>query len=282
MKSTRRSVQRTQNTRTRRSPRTFIDKIEENKICEIKNNTDRVSCGVYHFDCEKMQDEEYIRRLAKIATNQRKYFYEIFPWKMRCKERWKMFIALRMNETTRNVIICGWCSVRYEELSRDVKAAYIVEVSVRRKKETGKVDEDYKGMGISLLREIIEYTRSHGVSMIYLVPSNEAVKEVYISRLGMSEVPETSYLVKSISEEVSIQRMNDIITHKRNKEIEQESEMYEEGLRDLNENIRERFVKKVESLKMSLDDKIAVLGEIVTMIDDVEEEEIIDYINELE
>lgn len=157
-----------------------------------------------------------------------------------------------------------------------------MEVSVRRKKETGKVDEDYKGMGISLLREIIEYTRSHGVSMIYLVPSNEAVKEVYISRLGMSEVPETSYLVKSISEDVSIQRMNDIITQKRNKEIEQESEMYEEGLRDLNENIRERFVKKVESLKMSLDDKIAVLGEIVTMIDDVEEEEIIDYINELE
>lgn len=272
---------------TQRIPRTtFIEKIEPYKICNITNSTDRVSCGIYCFDCERMEENEYVTRIAKIAKSQKDYFYEIFPWKMKCKERWKMFIALRVDETTQKIIICAWCSVRYEELPRPerdsgIKTAYIVEVSVRRKKKTGEVDEDYKGMGIKILKEIMERSE---VSMVYLVPSNEAVKNLYMSRLGMSEVPNTSYLVKSMSPDVTIPVMNEIITLKRQREIEQETQIYNQGLQELDETIRQVFIQKVDALQMELDDKIAVLGEIAMMMEEQEvtNDEIIDYINELD
>lgn len=197
-----------------------------------------------------------------------------------------MFIALRVDEITQKIIICAWCSVRYEELPRPerdsgIKTAYIVEVSVRRKKKTGEVDEDYKGMGIKILKEIMERSE---VSMVYLVPSNEAVKNLYMSRLGMSEVPNTSYLVKSMSPDVTIQVMNEIITLKRQREIEQETQIYNQGLQELDETIRQVFIQKVDALQMELDDKIAVLGEIAMMMEEQEvtNDEIIDYINELD
>lgn len=298
MKRTQRVKQRKRGG-TQRIPRTtFIEKIEPYRICNITNSTDSVSCGIYCFDCERMKDNEYVTRIAKIAKSQKDYFYEIFPWKMKCKERWKMFIALRVDEITQQIIICAWCSVRYEELPRPerdsgrsytvgeerdsgIKTAYIVEVSVRRKKKTGEVDEDYKGMGIKILKEIMERSE---VSMVYLVPSNEAVKNLYMSRLGMSEVPNTSYLVTSMSPDVTIPVMNEIITLKRQREIEQETQIYNQGLQELDETIRQVFIQKVDALQMELDDKIAVLGEIAMMMEEQEvtNDEIIDYINELD
>jgi hypothetical protein len=286
MKRTQRVKQRKRGG-TQRIPRTtFIEKIEPYKICNITNSTDRVSCGIYCFDCERMEENEYVTRIAKIAKSQKDYFYEIFPWKMKCKVGWKMFIALRVDERTQKIIICAWCSVRYEELPRPeresgIKTAYIVEVSVRRKKKTGEVDEDYKGMGIKILKEIME---SSEVSMVYLVPSNEAVKNLYMSRLGMNEVPNTSYLVKSMSPDVTIQVMKEIITLKRQNEIEQETQIYNQGLQELDETIRQVFIQKIDALQMELDDKIAVLGEIAMMMEgqEVTNDEIIDYINELD
>ena len=57
-------------------------------------------------------------------------------------------------------------------------------------------------------------------------------------------------------------------------------ELFEEELHKLPEDIRARFTKNAES--MELDDKIAVLGEIAIMLDEnVSDEEIIEYINDL-
>jgi hypothetical protein len=160
------------------------------------------------------------------------------------------------------------------------KTAYIVEISVRRKKAEGMVDENYRGMGIELLKNIIEYSRTQHVSMLYLVPSNEHVKQLYMSSLNMSEVHATSYLVKSLSDAVTVPIMIDIIGLKRSNEIAEEARLFEEELLILPDNIQALFTKKTES--MQLDDKIAILGEIAIMIDeDVSEDEIIEYIDEL-
>lgn len=284
MKRTRRSVT------VRRSRKTFLEKLEGHKICEIRNKREDIRCEVYHFECDKAEDNELVRRITKVAVKQRRYFYEIYPWKTRCKERWHMYIAMRKDDRTGEIVICAWCSVRNEELEKEdgerKKAGYIVEVSVRRKKEDGGVDEKYKGMGIELLRKIFEYSKERGVRMMYLVPSNEVVKGLYMSSLGMSEVEGTSYLVKSTSsssssseDAESIETMREIIRVKRRKEIEKEEELYEEGLRELSERIRARFIEKVDERNMSLDDKTALLGEIAMMVDDTDEDEIIEYID---
>ena len=272
----------------------FIEKLQPYRVCDIANVGRKsklqaeTSCGVYHFDCNVPVQNELITRFTKIATKQRGFFYEIFPWKAKCKNNWQMFIALRQDHRTQNIVICAWCSVRFQDLLNPAdgvmhKTAYIVEVSVRRKKSEGTVDENYRGMGIELLKKIIEYSRdSQNVSMLYLVPSNEYVKQLYMmgDGLNMSEVPGTSYLVKSLSGAVSVQTMNEIIGHKRSTEIAEEIELFEEELHKLPEDIRERFTKKTES--MQLDDKIAVLGEIAIMMDEnVSDEEINEYIDNL-
>jgi len=272
----------------------FIEKLQPYRVCDIANVGRKsklqaeTSCGVYHFDCNVPVQNELITRFTNIATKQRGFFYEIFPWKAKCKDNWQMFIALRQDVRTQNLIICAWCSVRFQDLLNPAdgvmcKTAYIVEVSVRRKKSEGTVDENYRGMGIELLKKIIEYSRdSQNVSMLYLVPSNDYVKQLYMmgDGLNMSEVPGTSYLVKSLSGAVSVQTMNEIIGHKRSTEIAEEIELFEEELHKLPEDIRGRFTKKTES--MQLDDKIAVLGEIAIMMDEnVSDEEINEYIDNL-
>jgi len=254
------------------------------KIHDITNKSEAVTCGVYHFDCNVPAQNELITRFTKIATKQRGFFYEIFPWKSKCKDNWHMFIALRQDVRTQNLVICAWCSVRYQDLpSADGvmhKTAYIVEVSVRRKKLEGMVDENYRGMGIKLLNEIIEYSKARHVSMLYLVPSNDAVKGLYMASLNMSEVPGTSYLVKSLSDAVPVPTMIEVIGLKRTNEIAEETMLYKESLSALPVHIREFFTKNTES--MELDDKIAVLGEIAIMLDkNVPDGEIIEYINDL-
>ena len=246
-----------------------------------------MSCGVYHFDCNVPVQHELITRFTNIATKQRHFFYEIFPWKAKCKQNWHMFIALRQDPRTQNIVICAWCSVRYQELPNPAdgmmhKTAYIVEVSVRRKKAEGTVDDNYRGMGIELLKKIIEYSRTQGVSMLYLVPSNEYVKRLYMSELGMSEVPDTSYLVKGLTDAVTVPMMNGIIGLKRLTEIAEETRLFAEELRRLPADIRKLFIEKTDAMELSLDDKIAILGEIAIMLEeDVREDEIIEYIDEL-
>jgi len=254
------------------------------KVCDISNKSQDVACGVYHFDCNNEMQKELIERFTKIATKQRHFFYEIFPWKSKCKENWHMFVAIRQDQRTQDLVICAWCSVRFQDLPATDgtmhKTAYIVEVSVRRKKTEGAVDEKYRGMGIKLLQKIIEYSSAHGVSMLYLVPSNETVKGLYMSSLQMSEVPETSYLVKSLSDAITVPQMIDVIGLKRANEIADEKRIFKDSLRTLPESIRMVFVKKTEA--MQLDDKVAVLGEIELMMDEgVSEEEVAEYMNEL-
>ncbi len=267
------------------SPRRFIDKMQAYKVCDIRNKSEDVACGVYHFDCNVPEQNELITRFTKIATKQRGFFYEIFPWKSKCKDNWHMFVALRPDPRTQDLIVCAWCSVRYADLPNPVdgvmhKTAYIVEVSVRRKKKEGMVDENYRGMGIKLLNEIIEYSRAQHVSMLYLVPSNETVKGLYMHSLVMSEVPGTSYLVKSLSDAVTVPMMNDIIGLKRSTEIAEETRFFKESLSALPANVRKLFIKKTDA--MELDDKVAILGEIELMMEEgVPEAEIIEYINEL-
>ena len=268
-----------------RSPRkSFIEQMQPHKVCDIANKSGDVSCGVYQFDCNAPVHNELITRFTKIATKQRHFFYEIFPWKSKCKKNWHMFIAMRQDPRTQDLVICAWCSVRYQDLpSTDGvmhKTAYIVEVSVRRKKAECTVDDNYRGMGIKLLHKIIEYSRTQGVSMLYLVPSNEHVKRLYMSDLSMSEVPGTSYLVKSVSHAATIPIMTDIIGLKRSTEIAEETTLFEEELRRLPDDIRARFTKKTEL--MQLDDKIAILGQIAIMMDeDVSEAEIHEFIDEI-
>jgi hypothetical protein len=116
--------------------------------------------------------------------------------------------------------------------------------------------------------------------MLYLVPSNDAVKGLYMASLNMSEVPGTSYLVKSLSDAVPVPTMIEIIGLKRTNEIAEETMLYKESLSALPVHIRAIFTKKTES--MGLDDKIAVLGEIAIMLDEnVPDEEINEYIDEL-
>lgn len=284
------SVKRSRPSKTKRTSRvsrkSFIEKMQPYKLCDIYNKREDVSCGVYHFDCNSPVQHELITRFTTIATKQRGFFYEIFPWKTKCKDNWHMFIALRQDPRTQNLVICAWCSVRYQELPTADgvmhKTAYIVEVSVRRKKLEGAVDENYRGMGIKLLDKIIEYSGSQGVSILYLVPSNETVKRLYMFSLNMSEVPGTSYLVKSLLGEVTVPIMNDIIGLKRATEIAEETRLFEEELERLPDHIQPLFIKKAEAMNLSLDDKIAILGEIAIMMDeDVDEEEIIEYIHEL-
>lgn len=280
-------MKRSRGVTLRRSRKTFEERLEGQKICEIRNKREDVRCDVYELDCEK--EEEEVRRIRKVAEKQRGYFYEIYPWKSRCKEGWKMYIAMRRDERSGELVICAWCSVRTEELEKGdgerINAGYIVEVSVRRKKKDGGVDEKYKGMGIELLKKIMERSKERGIRMMYLVPSNAIVKGVYMSSLGMSEVEGTSYLVKSVSssssseDAESIETMREIIRQKRRKEIEQEEEQYEEGLRELSERVRARLKEKVEEREMSLDDRTALLVEIAMMEDDADEDEIIEYID---
>ena len=249
---------------------------------DIANKSEEVSCGVYHFDCNVPVQNELITRFTKIATKQRGFFYEIFPWKSKCKDNWHMFIALRHDPRTQNLVICAWCSVRFQDLPTADgvmhKTAYIVEVSVRRKKKEGMVDDNYRGMGIKLLNEIIKYSTSHRASMFYLFPSNETVKGLYMSSLKMSEVPETSYLVKSLSDAVTVPTMIEIIGLKRSNEIAEETMIFKESLRALPDHIRARFIEKTES--MQLDDKVAILGEIELMMEGgVSDSEIMEYID---
>lgn len=195
-----------------------------------------------------------------------------------------MFIALRQDPRTQDLVICSWCSVRFQDLPTTEgvmhKTAYIVEVSVRRKKRVGEVDESYRGMGIKLLNEIIEHSRAHDVAMLYLVPSNEAVKGLYMSSLRMSHVPGTSYLVKSLSDAVPVPTVIDIVQTKRSNEIAEETRLFDESLRTLPDGIRALFAQKTES--MQLDDKVAILGEIELMQDGrVPDDEIAEYLNEL-
>ena len=279
----------------RKSRTSFIESIQPYRVCDIANvgrkskHQPETSCGVYHFDCNAPVQHELITRFTKIATKQRHFFYEIFPWKAKCKQNWQMFIALRSDPRTQNLVICAWCSVRYQELPNPAdgvmhKTAYIVEVSVRRHKFEGTVDENYRGMGIELLKKIIEYSRTQGVSILYLVPSNEYVKRLYMSGdgLNMSEVPDTSYLVKSLSDAVTVPMMNGIIGLKRLTEIAEETRLFTEELSQLPDDIRTRFTKKTDAMELSLDDKIAILGEIAIMLDeDVHKDEIIEYIDEL-
>ena len=268
-----------------RPPRmTFIEKMEPHKVCDISNKSQDVACGVYHFDCNNQMHKGLIERFTKIATKQRHFFYEIFPWKSKCKDNWHMFIAVRQDSQTQDLVICAWCSVRFQDLPATDgtmhKTAYIVEVSVRRKKTEGAVDESYRGMGIKLLQKIIEYSNRHGVSMLYLVPSNETVKGLYMSSLQMSEVPETSYLVKGLSDSITVPMMIDVIGLKRANEIAEETIIFKDSLRALPESIRRHFIKNTEA--MQLDDKVAILGEIELMMEDgVSEEEVMEYINEL-
>jgi len=274
---------------------TFIESIQPYRVCDIANvgrkskQQPETSCGVYHFDCNVPVHNELITRFTNIATKQRHFFYEIFPWKTKCKKNWQMFIALRTDPRTQNIVICAWCSVRYQDFPNPAdgvmhKTAYIVEVSVRRKKAEGTVDENYRGMGIELLKKIIEYSRTQGVSMLYLVPSNEHVKRLYMSGdgLNMSEVPGTSYLVKSLSDAVTVPMMNGIIGLKRLTEIAEETRLFAEELSRLPDDIRKLFIEKTDAMELSLDDKIAILGEIAIMMEeDVDKNEIIEYIDEL-
>lgn len=268
-----------------RPPRqTFIERMQRYKVCDISNKSQDVACGVYHFDCNNEMQKELIERFTKIATKQRHFFYEIFPWKSKCKENWHMFVAIRQDPRTQDLVMCAWCSVRFQDLPATDgtmhKTAYIVEVSVRRKKTEGAVDESYRGMGIKLLQKIIEYSSAHDVSILYLVPSNEIVKGLYMSSLQMSEVPETSYLVKSLSDAITVPMMIDVIGLKRANEIADEKRIFKESLRALPENTRREFVKKTEA--MQLDDKVAILGEIELMMEGgVSEEEVAEYISEL-
>ena len=283
------SMKRSQTPRKTRM--SFIESIQPYRVCDIANvgrkskQQPETSCGVYHFDCNAPVHNELITRFTKIATKQRHFFYEIFPWKSKCKKNWHMFIAMRQDPRTQDLVICAWCSVRYQELPNPAdgvmhKTAYIVEVSVRRHKLEGTVDENYRGMGIELLKKIIEYSRTQGVSMLYLVPSNEYVKRLYIYSLDMSEVPDTSYLVKGLSDAVTVPMMNGIIGLKRSTEIAEETTLFEEELRRLPDDIRTRFTKKTEL--MQLDDKIAILGQIAIMMDeDVSEDEIHEFIDEI-
>lgn len=269
----------------RRSPRkTFIEKMQPHQICNITNKGDHVSCGVYHFNCNDPNQKSIIERFAKIATKQRHFFYEIFPWKSKCKDNWQMFIAIRDDPRTQDLVICAWCSVRFQDLPATDgtmhRTAYIVEVSVRRKKTEGAVDENYRGMGIKFLQSIIKYCKTQDVTMLYLVPSNDAVKGLYVSSLHMSDVPGTSYLVKSLSDAVTVPIMRDVIGFKRSTEIAEETRLFKESLHALSGVIRKLFIKKTES--MHLDDKVAILGEIEIMQEEgVPDDEIISYINEL-
>ena len=279
----------------RKSRMTFIESIQPYRVCDIANvgrkskQQPETTCDVYHFDCNVPVHNELITRFTNIATKQRHFFYEIFPWKTKCKKNWQMFIALRTDPRTQNIVICAWCSVRYQDFPNPAdgvmhKTAYIVEVSVRRKKAEGTVDENYRGMGIELLKKIIEYSRTQGVSMLYLVPSNEHVKRLYMSGdgLNMSEVPGTSYLVKSLSDAVTVPMMNGIIGLKRLTEIAEETRLFAEELSRLPDDIRKLFIEKTDAMELNLDDKIAILGEIAIMIEeDVREDEIIEYIDEL-
>ena len=289
------SVKRSQTHTPRKSRMSFIESIQHYRVCDIANvgrkskQQPETSCGVYHFDCNVPVQHELITRFTNIATKQRHFFYEIFPWKAKCKQNWHMFISLRQDPRTQNIVICAWCSVRYQELPNPAdgamhKTAYIVEVSVRRKKAEGTVDENYRGMGIELLKKIIEYSRTQGVSMLYLVPSNEYVKRLYMSGdgLNMSEVPDTSYLVKGLTDAVTVPMMNGIIGLKRLTEIAEETRLFAEELRRLPADIRKLFIEKTDAMELSLDDKIAILGEIAIMLEeDVREDEIIEYIDEL-
>ena len=279
-----RSPKRSPRSSSRAPRRTFIEKMQPYKLCEVSNKSEDVACGVYHFDCNNQMQKELIERFTKIATKQRHFFYEIFPWKSKCKENWHMFVAIRQDPKTQDLVICAWCSVRFQDLPATDgtmhRTAYIVEVSVRRKKTEGAVDESYRGMGIKLLQKIIEYSNANGVSMLYLVPSNAAVKGLYMSSLQMSEVPETSYLVKSLSDAITVPMMMDVIGLKRANEIAEETSTFKDSLRLLPESIRRHFVKKTEA--MQLDDKVAILGEIELMMEGgVSEAEVVEYINEL-
>ena len=268
-----------------RPPRkSFIEKLWPYKVCDISNKGEHVSCGVYHFNCSDLVQKGVIERFTKIATKQRHFFYEIFPWKSKCKDNWHMFIAIRQDPLTQDLVICAWCSVRLQDLPATdgtmYKTAYIVEVSVRRKKSEGAVDENYRGMGIKLLQKIIEESIKQSVSMLYLVPSNDAVKGVYTASLNMHDVPGTSYLVKSLSDAVNHETMLDVIGLKRSNEIAEETRLFKDALSALSPDVRTLFIEKTES--MQLDDKVAILGEIELMNEEgVSEDEIIEYMNEL-
>ena len=71
--------------------------------------------------------------------------------------------------------------------------------------------------------------------------------------------------------------MREIITLKREKECEQEEQIYKAGLDELPIRIRDKFIEMIDTDKMELDDKMALLSEVQIMVDEeVDEDEILE------
>jgi len=71
--------------------------------------------------------------------------------------------------------------------------------------------------------------------------------------------------------------MREIITLKREKECEQEEQIYKAGLDELPIRISDKFIEMIDTDKMELDDKMALLAEVQIMVDEeVDEDEILE------
>jgi hypothetical protein len=71
--------------------------------------------------------------------------------------------------------------------------------------------------------------------------------------------------------------MREIITLKREKECEQEEQIYKAGLDELPIRIRDKLIEMIDTDKMELDDKMALLSEVQIMVDEeVDEDEILE------
>lgn len=258
---------RTINTRTRIARTnlntTFLKRIQN--VGKKSMDDPTVECAVYHLRCNQPKDYEKITHLSSIAKRQKVYFTQIYPWENNCRENVDAFVAIRPQSGTTNPRICAWATIRHETTANGSKAIYLIEVAARRKAD-GSPDDEYRGMGIELMKHIFDYANADGIQMIYLVPLNAVVQALYAKSLNMTDVPNTSYMT-SVFGAYPLHAAISELQHKKSIETKREQKEVAALLEEMPANIQRLIQTSGAMERLSLDDMTSLVGEMAMLLE---------------
>lgn len=242
---------------------TFLKRIQN--VGKKSMDDPTVECAVYHLRCNQPKDYEKITHLSSIAKRQKVYFTQIYPWENNCRENVDAFVAIRPQSRTTNPRICAWATIRHETMANGSKAIYLIEVAARRKAD-GSPDDEYRGMGIELMKHIFDYANVGGIQMIYLVPLNAVVQALYAKSLNMTDVPNTSYMT-SVFGAYPLHAAISELQHKKSIETKREQKEVAALLEEMPANIRRLIQTSGAMERLSLDDMTSLVGEMAMLLE---------------
>jgi len=240
---------------------TFLKRIQN--VGKKSMDDPTVECAVYHLRCNQPKDYEKITHLSSIAKRQKVYFTQIYPWENKCRENMDAFVAIRPSPT--NPRICAWATIRHETTANGSKAIYLIEVAARRKAD-GSPDDEYRGMGIELMKHIFDYANAGGIQMVYLVPLNAVVRTLYAKSLNMTDVPNTSYMT-SVFGAYPLHAAISELQHKKSVETKREQKEVAALLEEMPANIRRLIQTSGAMDRLSLDDLTSLVGEMAMLME---------------